>query len=146
MAILRPLRRSFYPGCLAAALAAILGGCSAPRHDAAANSAACSALAQNLAGQERAFIARAQAIRAEHVVVQDYDRQMIAAITERRAALQATKLTELSVSDEVAGCSGKELDDLRYRAQRELANLRSYLSDFNRALKTDPDGVYIDTP
>jgi len=80
------------------------------------------------------------------VVVQDYDRQMIAAITERRAALQATKLTELSVSDEVAGCSGKELDDLRYRAQRELANLRSYLSDFNRALKTDPDGVYIDTP
>ena len=80
------------------------------------------------------------------MVVQDYDRQMIAAITERRAALQATKLTELSVSDEVAGCSGKELDDLRYRAQRELANLRSYLSDFNRALKTDPDGVYIDTP
>jgi hypothetical protein len=50
------------------------------------------------------------------------------------------------VADEVAGCSGKQLDDLRYRAQQELANMRSYLNDFNRALKTDPDGVFIDAP
>lgn len=79
-------------------------------------------------------------------MLQEYDRQMIAAINERRTALQTTKLTELSVSDDVDGCSGKELDDLRYRAQQEMANLRSYLSDFNRALKSDPDGVYIDAP
>jgi len=71
---------------------------------------------------------------------------MIAMITDRRTALQATKLTELSVSDEISGCSGQPLDDLRHRAQQELANLRSYLNDFNRALKTDPDGVFIDTP
>jgi hypothetical protein len=96
--------------------------------------------------QEQAFVIRAQSIRSEHVVLQDYDRQMIAAIIDRRAALQATKLTELSVTEEVAGCSGKQLDDLRDRAQQELANLRDYLNDFNRALKTDPAGVFIDAP
>jgi hypothetical protein len=123
-----------------------LAGCSGPRPETAANSAACSALSKNLTDREQAFVARAQAIRAEHVVLQDYDRQMIAAISDRRTELLATKLTELSVSDEVEGCSGKQLDDLRYRAREELANLRSYLDDFNRALKTDPAGVYIDAP
>jgi hypothetical protein len=127
-------------------LAVVLGGCSSPIRDSAANTAACSALSKSLTDQEQAFVARAQEIRAEHVLLQEYDRQMIAAITQRRAALQASKLTELSVSDEVEGCSGSQLDDLRYRAQQEMANLRSYLSDFNRALKTDPDGVYIDAP
>jgi hypothetical protein len=127
-------------------LAVVLGGCSSPKRDSAANTAACSALSKSLTDQEQAFVARAQEIRAEHVLLQEYDRQMIAAITQRRAALQASKLTELSVSDEVEGCSGSQLDDLRYRAQQEMANLRSYLSDFNRALKTDPDGVYIDAP
>jgi hypothetical protein len=121
-------------------------GCSTPRQETPENTAACTALSKVLTDQEQAFVARAQAIRAEHVFVQDYDRQMIAVITERRDVLLATKLTELSVSDEVDGCSGKQLDDLRYRAQEELANLRSYLKDFNLALKTDPEGVFIDAP
>ena len=103
-------------------------------------------LAQTIADQENTFVARAQLIRGQHILLQDYDRQMIAVITERRDVLLATKLTELSVSDEVDGCSGKQLDDLRYRAQEELANLRSYLKDFNLALKTDPEGVFIDAP
>jgi hypothetical protein len=38
------------------------------------------------------------------------------------------------------------LDELRHRAQREMANLRAYLDDFNRALKTDPEDVFIDEP
>jgi hypothetical protein len=146
MAILRPGTRNFHSGCLAISLAVVLTGCSSPRQETPENSAACSALSKTLTDQEQAFVARAQAIRAEHVLLQDYDRQMIAEITERRNVLQATKLTELSVSDEVEGCSGKQLDDLRYRAQQELANLRSYLNDFNRALKTDPAGVFIDAP
>jgi hypothetical protein len=96
--------------------------------------------------QEQEFIDRAKSIRAEHVLLLDYDREMIAAIADRRKALQATKLTELSVSDEVAGCSGQQLDDLRYQAQQELASLRDFLNDFNRALKTDPAGMFIDQP
>jgi hypothetical protein len=99
-----------------------------------------------MADQEKNFVARARVLRAEHVLLQDYDRNMIAAITQRRAALQATGLAELSVTEEVGGCSGQQLDDLRYRAQQEMANLRDFLNDFNRALKTDPDGVFIDAP
>jgi hypothetical protein len=138
--------RSFYLACLAIALAVALEGCSVPRRDTAANAAACSALERSMTAQEQSFVERAQTIRAQHLSLQDYDRQMISALTDRRAALQATKLTELSVSDVIDGCSGKELDDLRYRAQQELVNLRGYLQDFNRALKSDPDGVFIDTP
>ena len=89
---------------------------------------------------------KAQSIRRRHLLLQDYDRQMIAAIIDRRKALQDTKLTELSVSEEVGGCTGPQLEDLRYRAQQEMANLRDFLSDFNRALKTDPDGIFIDEP
>lgn len=131
---------------LAVALSVALGACSSPKRDAAANTAACNALSKTLADQEQIFVTQAQTIRAEHVVLQDYDRQMITAMTNRRAAIQATKLAELSVTEEVAGCSGQQLEDLRRRAQEEMSNLRDYLKDFNRALKTDPDGVYIDTP
>jgi hypothetical protein len=123
-----------------------LGACTGPKRSDAANSAACDALANTLAIQEQNFVTDAQTIRARHLLVLEYDRQMIAAITARRAAIQATKLTELSVSDEFAGCSGDRLDELRDRAQREMANLRAYLNDFNRALKTDPEGVFIDEP
>ena len=95
-----------------------LGACSSPKRDAAANTAACNALSKTLADQEQIFVTQAQTIRAEHVVL----------------------------TEEVAGCSGQQLEDLRRRAQEEMSNLRDYLKDFNRALKTDPDGVYIDTP
>ena len=129
-----------------ASLDVILGACSSPKRNAEANAAACDALTKTLTDQQRAFVNEVQTIRAQHVFLQDYDRQMIAAINARRSAIQATKLMELSVSDDVAGCSGKPLDDLRYRAQQEMLSLRSYLSDFNRALRTDPAGVYIDQP
>ena len=129
-----------------AALAVLLSACAATKRDAAATAAACNALSKSLSDNEQLFVTQAQTIRSQHVMMQDYDREMIAAITERRTALQATKLTELSVSDDVAGCSGKELEDLRRRAQEEMANLRDYLRDFNLALKSDPAGVFIDAP
>jgi hypothetical protein len=114
------------------------------RRSSAANPAACIALSKTFNDQEDGFIGRAQAIRARHLLVQDYDREMIAALTDQRNALLSTKLTELSVNDEVDGCSGKQLDELRYRAQQELANMRDYINDFNRALKTDPADIFID--
>ena len=131
---------------LVAVLAVVLGACTCPKRDDAANSAACDALTKTLAVQEQTFVTDAQTIRAGHLLLREYDRRMIAAIAARRAAIQATKLTELSVSDEFAGCSGDRLDELRHRAQREMANLRAYLDDFNRALKTDPEDVFIDEP
>ena len=129
-----------------AALTAVLGACSSPRPDNAANSAACSDLSKVLTDQQQTLLVRAQKIRAEHILLLDYDRQMIAVINEGRAAVQATKLTELSVVDEVAGCSGQKLDDLRHRAQDEMSNLRDFLMSFNRALRNDPGGVFIDAP
>jgi hypothetical protein len=131
---------------LTAALAVVLVGCYNPGPHKPAKAAACGALERSMADEEKSFVARARAIRAEHVLLQEYDRQMIAAITQRRAALQATGLAELSVTEEVGGCSGTRLDDLRYRAQQEMANLRDFLNDFNRALKTDPEGLFIDEP
>jgi hypothetical protein len=38
------------------------------------------------------------------------------------------------------------LEDLRRRAQQEIVNLRAFLNDFNRALKSDPEGLFIDQP
>ena len=129
--------------CLALILI-VIWGCSRTRQNTAANQVACNALTQTLNQEELAFIDRAKTIRAEHVLLRDYDREMIAAIIERRKALQATKLIELSVNEEIAGCSGAQLDDLRYRAQAEMANLRDFLNDFNRALRSDPSGVFLD--
>ncbi len=144
MANLRQLRLSAPFSCLAIALVVILGSCWSTQRETAASPAACAALAKSFNDQEDQFVARAQAIRSEHVLLQDYDREMIRALNDRRKALQATKLTELTVNDEIAGCSGKQLDDLKSRAQQQMANMRDYINDFNRALKTDPAGVFID--
>jgi len=78
--------------------------------------------------------------------MRDYDQRMIDAITERRNALEATNLIEMSVSEEVAGCSGQPLDDLKRRAQHQLTGMRTYLNEFKQALKTDPADLYIDQP
>ena len=118
--------------------------CSRPRHSAAEEIVACNALSKDVAAQDETFLARAKTIRTQHILMLDYDRQMIAALEQQRAALEATTLTELSVNEEVAGCSGDKLDDMRRRAHEEMLNLRSYLNDFNRALHYDPPGVFID--
>jgi hypothetical protein len=131
---------------VAIALVLVLWACAGPRRNVATNNAACEVLTKTLSDQEEGFVTLAQHIRAEHVVLREYDRRMIVAIIERRKTLQATRLTELSVSDDVAGCSGQQLEDLRYRAMQEMANLRDFLNDFNRALKSDPAGIFIDEP
>jgi len=149
IATLRQIKRSLHLRCLSttlALLAVILTGCASPRQGSEVESAACKELEKTFANQEQAFVARVQAIRAQHVSLREYDRQMIAAMTERRTALQSTTLTEMSVTEEIAGCSGKPLEDLRRRAQQEIVNLRAFLNDFNRALKSDPEGLFIDQP
>jgi hypothetical protein len=95
---------------------------------------------------EKTFLERAKTIRDQHLLLQDYDRQMIAALTARRNEIEATSLMEMSVSDEIAGCSGKPLENLRWEAREEMSSLQSYLNEFQRALRSDPDGVFIDRP
>jgi len=73
-----------------------------------------------LTGRENALVARVKEIRRQYVLFQEYDRRTIAAITERRVALQSTSLTELPVNEEISGCSGDPLDDPRRRSQRQM--------------------------
>jgi hypothetical protein len=105
---------------------------------------ACAILAQSTANQENTFVARAQAIRGTHILLQEYDRQMIALLEERRTAIRSTLLTDSSADDGVAGCSGQQLEDLRKEALQEMNRLQSFLNTLRRALQEDPAGVFID--
>lgn len=105
---------------------------------------ACGILAQSMANQESTFVARAQAIRGTHILLRDYDSQMIALLDERRAAIRSTLLTDSSADEGVAGCSGQQLEDLRKEALQEMNRLQSFLNTFRRALQEDPAGVFID--
>jgi hypothetical protein len=105
---------------------------------------ACGILAQSMANQESTFVARAQAIRGTHILLRDYDSQMIALLDERRAAIRSTLLTDSSADEGVAGCSGQQLEDLRKEALQEMNRLQSFLNTFRRALQDDPAGVFID--
>jgi hypothetical protein len=105
---------------------------------------ACAVLARSAANQQSIFLAHAQAIRKTHILLQDYDRQMIALIEERRADLRSTLLTDSSADEGVAGCSGQPLEDLRLDAMQEMNRLQSFLNTLRRALQEDPAGVFID--
>jgi hypothetical protein len=105
---------------------------------------ACGILAQSMADQESTFVARAQAIRGTHILLRDYDRQMIALLEERRTAIRSTLLTDASADEGVAGCSGRQLEDLRREALQEMVRLQGFLDTFRRALREDPAGVFID--
>lgn len=121
-----------------------LTGCAGHANPAKGPDPACSHLAQTIVQQEAAFVARAKYIRQQHILLQEYDREMIAAIVQRREALLSTSLTALPMSEQVAGCTGIGLDRLRHEAHEEMSSLQSYLMTFQRALKWDPEGVFID--
>jgi hypothetical protein len=99
-----------------------------------------------VANQETAFVDRVQAIRSRHILLQDYDRQMIAVLDARRKTIQSTLLTEASVDEGVSGCSGKPLEEIRLNAIQEMARLQTFINDFRRSIREDPEGVFIDSP
>ena len=81
--------------------------CSRSRAQTQHATEACGILAQSMANQESTFVARAQAIRGTHILLRDYDSQMIALLEERRTAIRSTLLTDASADEGVAGCSGR---------------------------------------
>jgi len=148
MATSKPLKRTirlrWLPSALAFLAVGSLAGCSSQHRSAQNTAEACAQLSKALTDQKVAFLSRVRYIRNQDLLVLDYDRQMIAALNERRAAIEATSLTELSVSDEVSGCSGETLGELQREAHEEMTSLQSFLNTFNRAVKVDPPGQYID--
>jgi hypothetical protein len=138
----------FNPRCVpfAIGLLVLASQCDCARSRAQTQRAtqACAILAQSMANQENTFVARAQAIRGTHILLRDYDRQMIALLEERRTAIRARLLTDSSADEGVAGCSGQQLDDLRKEVLQEMNRLQGFLNTFRRALQEDPAGVFID--
>ena len=138
----------FSPRCLqfAIGLLVLASQCDCSRSRAQTQHAteACGILEQSVADQESTFVARAQAIRGTHILLRDYDSQMIALLEERRADIRSTLLTDSSADEGVSGCSGQQLEDLRQDALEEMVRLQGFLDTFRRGLQEDPAGVFID--
>jgi hypothetical protein len=69
---------------------------------------------------------------------------MIALIEQRRAAIRSTLLTDASADEGVAGCSGRQLENLRREALEEMVQLQGFLDVLRRALTEDAARVYVD--
>jgi len=123
---------------------ASLYGCARSHPPDGQVSGNCRMLSQAMANQENSFVARVQGIRRTHILLLDYDKQMIALITERRQAIQSQVLAGESADAGVAGCSGQKLQDLRLAAEQQMFQLEGFLNTFRRGLQEDPQGVFID--
>ena len=138
----------FSPRCLQFAIGLLVLAaqcdCSRSRAQDRHVTEACGTLAQSMANQESTFVARAQAIRGTHILLRDYDSQMIALLEERRADIRSTLLTDSSADEGVSGCSGQQLEDLRREALQEMVRLQGFLDTLRRGLREDPAGVFID--
>ena len=143
-----PLKRGFGRRCVQFALGLLVlaSQCGCGRSDAQTRlvTEACGILAQSMANRESAFEARAKAIREAHILLQDYDRQMIALLDERRAAIRSTLHMDSSADEGVRGCFGQPLEHLRQNALEEMLQLQGFLNTLRRALQEDPAGVYVD--
>jgi len=145
---MNPLRRGVSPRCVLFVLGLLVLAsqcdCARSRAQTQQVAEACGVLAQSVANQENSFVGRARATRGTHILLRDYDRQMIALLEERRAAIRSTLLTESSADEGVSGCSGQQLEDLRQDALEEMVRLQGFLDTFRRGLQEDPAGVFID--
>jgi hypothetical protein len=146
---MHPLKRAFSLRCVQFAtgvlVLAALCGCARSRAQPRQLTEGCGALAQSMANEESAFVARAQAIRERHILLRDYDRQMIALLDERRKSIESRLLTAASADEGVSGCSGQQLESLRTNALQEMVLLQNYVNTFRRGLEEDPAGVFIDS-
>ena len=120
-------------------LSVVFGTCCSSKRPTQDTTRACAALAANMRVQESSFFDRMKAIREQHVLLQEYDRQMIEVLSQH-----SEELTRLTQADEVSGCFGNQLDELHREAHEEKTSLYSQLSIFKRALITDPKSVYIE--
>jgi hypothetical protein len=105
---------------------------------------ACVILAQSLANREDSFIARARVIRGQHILLRDYDQQMIELLNEQRSAIQSTLLTDATVDEGVSGCYGQQLQAMRIEALQKMSQLQHFIFDFKRGLDEDSPVVFID--
>jgi len=147
---MHPLKRAFSPRCVQFATGflalASLCGCTRSQAQPRQSTETCGALAQSMVSRESAFVARAQAIRGQRILLRDYDRQMIALLDERRKSIESTLLTAASPDPSVSDCSGRQIESLRTEALQEMVKIQGYLNTFRRGLQEDPAGVFLEAP
>jgi hypothetical protein len=124
---------------------ALMCGCSRSGPPVRSSDEACSGLAVAITEQEQVFVARVKAIRGQHILLRDYDRLMIAALTDRRSALQSLLRSASSRKGGSSTCSGEPLDDLHLGIQREIGHLDDYIKTFTQALNSDSADKFIDS-
>jgi hypothetical protein len=104
---------------------------------------ACREGQKKLNDAEDAFVERVKKIRSQHLLLVDYDREMIAALTTYRDQMRSV----LDADEELFGnrfrCAGQPLADLRLSEQPKLQSVGQYLLSFERALKEDPPDAYL---
>jgi hypothetical protein len=104
----------------------------------------CDALARKVADEQNSFVTRVKAIREQHILMREYDRQMIDALAVHRTALKSTILTDSSAEEGVGGCAGPRLEQMRREALQEMVRLQGFLDTFRRGLQDDPAETFID--
>lgn len=92
---------------------------------------------------EDAFIARVKAIRNRHILVVDYDQQMIEALSAYRDRMRSILDADESVTGTRWRCEGKPLAELKLDQQPKLDRVQGYLLTFRKALSEDPKDVYV---
>jgi hypothetical protein len=92
---------------------------------------------------EDTFVTRAKEIRNRHILVVDYDQQMIAALSEYRDRMQSVLDEDEAISGTRWRCTGKPLADLKLDERPKFEKVQGYLLTFEKAVKEDPKDVYI---
>jgi len=92
---------------------------------------------------EDAFVAQVKEIRNRHILVVDYDREMIAALTAYRDRMRNIIDEDEAASGKRWHCTGKPLAELKLDQEPKLERVQGYLLTFRKALVEDPKDVYV---
>ncbi len=123
-------------------LSAGLAGCSRTDSSPKEVAQACEQIQSQLDSADSDFVARVQQIRAEHILIVEYDRKMIAALRAYRDKVKRTFEEQENGSGRLH-CTGKLLADVELAESPRLQRVGHYLIDFERALSQDPPNQYL---
>ena len=124
-------------------LSAVLAGCSQPRLSTQEVAQACQQIQSQLDSADSDFVAHVREIRNEHILLIDYDRKMIEALTSYRNKVH-TILDDQENGRGNIHCSGNQLTEVEHNESARLRRVGLYLIDFERALKQDPPDAYVE--
>jgi hypothetical protein len=118
-------------------------GCSTPKPNPQGEAAACREVQKMLDKTEDALVNRVKEIRGRRILLVEYDREMIAALTAYRDGMRSILDGDEAVSGTRWHCAGKPLADLRLNQQPKLDRVQGYVLTFQKAVEQDPKDVYV---